>query len=65
MSKLDTIGLNIDLATGKVSPVTRGQVEWEDKKTTEMKGKLGDCDYACCWSDGFGWVPECGCPVHD
>ena len=59
------IGIQTNLITGKTAPITEGQADWEDKKTVEMKKELGDCDFECHWADGFGWVPECGCPVHD
>ena len=60
MSKLNTVGIQENLITGKVSPITQGQMDWEDRKTKEMKLKLGDCNNICAWSDGYGWVPECG-----
>jgi len=25
----------------------------------------GECDSACSYVFPYGWVPECGCPVHD
>ena len=26
---------------------------------------LQPCDFACGWQMPYGFVPECGCPVHD
>ncbi len=54
-----------NLVTGKVTPVFQDQLDWEDKKTAEYKAKHGECNEQCRWMDGYGWVPECGCPVHD
>ena len=28
-------------------------------------GNETDCGYACGWAYPYGFVPECGCPVHD
>ena len=63
--KTETAAYSENLITGKVTPISQGQLDWEERKTKEMKEKLGDCDCECHWADGYGWVPEAGCPVHD
>ena len=54
-----------NLLSGKISVVSDAQLAWEDKKTADYKLEHGDCNSICRWTDGFGWVPESGCPVHD
>jgi len=54
-----------NLATGKVTVIEADQLKWEDRKTKEYMDKHGHCDNVCAWVDQYGWVPECGCPVHD
>ena len=26
---------------------------------------VADCGYGCSWVYPYGFVPECGCPIHD
>jgi len=31
----------------------------------KVYGRADDCGNACAHVEPYGWVPECGCPVHD
>lgn len=57
--------LRLDLITGKTSIPTRQETQHEEYMTATLMQSLGSCDYACHYTEPYGWVPECGCPVHD
>jgi len=54
-----------DLVTGKVTVVTTRELQHEEQMTTMIKHDIGTCDYECRYTEPYGWVPECGCTVHD
>ena len=56
---------SLDLLTGRFSVPTTAEAKHEERMTNLTKQRLGDCEYACRYAEPFGWVPECGCPVHD
>jgi len=54
-----------DLINGSVSVPTRHEIQQEEYMTAVLRQSLGDCACECHYTEPYGWVPECGCPVHD
>lgn len=55
----------LDLITGRFKVPTQAEEAHEDRMTKLTKERLGECDFACRYTEPYGWVPECGCPIHD
>jgi len=60
-----TTDISENLITGEIKVLTKDEQFARDFNTTVIKGLFGDCDNACAWDEVFGWVPECGCLIHD
>ena len=54
-----------DLLTGETRILTDAEIQHEEFMTATLQQSIGDCEFACCWVEPFGWVPEAGCPIHD
>lgn len=54
-----------DLISGRLEFPSDAEIAHEDRMTELTKKRLGDCDYACRYTEPYGWVPEADCPVHD
>jgi len=57
--------IRYDLHTGEVTVPTRREIQHEEYMTAMLRNSLGDCDNECHYIEPYGWVPECGCPIHD
>jgi hypothetical protein len=55
----------LNLITGRIELPTDAELAHEERMTELTKKRLGKCDCACRYTEPFGWVPECGCPIHD
>lgn len=55
----------INLIAGTVHWTTPERDRFEERKTLEIKRRLGECENACRYDVDYGWVPEADCPVHD
>lgn len=55
----------LDLITGEITAPSDDELAWEEHMTAKFKKQLGDCDGICRYTEPYGWVPECGCPIHD
>jgi len=54
-----------DLVSGQTVVMTAAEIQHDEYMTATFSQSLGGCDFACCYAEPYGWVPECGCPVHD
>lgn len=59
------IDIRYDLHTGQAKIPTRYETQHEEYMTATLRQSLGECDHECHYTEPYGWVPECGCPVHD
>ncbi len=53
------------LATGEVREVSLDERGVNLVMTRREKQIRGECDHFCEWVHPYGWIPECGCEVHD
>lgn len=55
-----------DLINQKFLEISLGQRAYEKVMTRLRIIQDGiRCNHECAWVEPYGWVPECGCPVHD
>ena len=55
----------LDLIVGQSFSPDKQQKQHEEYMTATLMQSLGGCDLACSYIEPYGWVPECGCSIHD